>query len=80
MQTIDEETLKRNRRNAIIFGSVSIALLLGGLLIILKTVPEGEDPSSILLVSALVYIILVFLAGLGWRKWREQRTKEKMNK
>ncbi len=78
MQTIDEETLRWNRRNAVVFGIVSIVFLQVVIFTVLKLVPKDQDPGYPLLVSVLAYIVAAFLVGRIWIKWRRnQRAKER---
>ena len=79
MQVIDEETLRWNRKNAILFGIVSIVLLQVVIFAVLKLVPENEDVGNTLAMSVFAYIILSFLVGRIWIKWRrKQRAKGKL--
>ena len=76
MQPIDEETLRWNRKNATILGTVAIVLLVVIIFTVFEFAPE--DPGYPMLFSGLVFIPAFFFFSHIWIKWRrKQRAKER---
>jgi sulfite exporter TauE/SafE len=72
MENIDKETLRKNRKTALIFGLGTILILLTILYIILKTIPDQKGQLVALAVSTIVLVVIIILIGrYRKRKFRQ---------